>query len=184
MKPLLIYLSFLLLPALAFTQVTLPVNEQGEIEYSEVILAGKAGRQQLLARATHFANEEKNLSDIKKDTSVFTVKHTSEIYGENFTQKLTLSFILRVDIKDNKYKYTINNITYRPLPTTQYPRPLEFSATSLYKDYLQTINTGKSKNKKVKNAESIFKVTDKRIREFIDVMKIKMQEEVNSEDDW
>ena len=165
-------------------QVELPRNEQNEIVYSEVILTNQASKKQLLSRTLAYFKSNKNIDDPKTDSTIATARCKTELYGENFAQKLILTWILRIEVKDGKYKYSISELSYKPVPTPQNPQPLEFSGDALYNEYLEFLNSGKAKSKKVKNSESIFKLTDKKIREFIEEMKLKLQEEVNSEEDW
>lgn len=179
-----VLLIFFIGNAIQAQQVELPVNENKEICYTEVMLAGNTGKKQLLARAMVFFSSQKNCSGSKYDTLVALTRCSTEIFGENFIQKLILSWNVRIDFKEGRYKYTISDLTYKPVPTTQNPQPLEFSGNAMYKEYIELVNTGKEKSKKAKNSESIFKVTDRKIREFIDEMKLKLTEEVNDQDDW
>jgi hypothetical protein len=105
--------------------VSFPKNENGNIEYTEVVSVDSASEQQLFSRARLFvANSFTSATDVTKleDASTFTIITKGNLpryYSNSFnrTQGGYVSFKFTVQCRAGRYKYSVNDLIHRSFPT-------------------------------------------------------------------
>lgn len=118
-------LLFALMPLLSFAQLIdeLPKDESGKLYYTEVIQIDSMKKQQLYLNSKQFfvdvfksANDVIQLDD--KESGIVIGKGFSEIYikilGTPVAEQMW--FTIKIQCKDDKFKYEIYNISFKNYP--------------------------------------------------------------------
>lgn len=141
MKPLL--LLILLLPAIGYTQIKLPVNTEGKIAYEEIVSADSTLTAGVLygKAISWFSDTFKSPKDAIRQQSPTTHHITANgLTNTNWTNifngdlKGKLSFKITLDFKDGRYKYLITDLVYVDNKYNSYPGLIE-DAISKNKKY-------------------------------------------------
>lgn len=164
--------------------ITLPTDEKGKITYTGVIEQTGATPEILKAKAQTFLKSEKNVSDIKEDAGTITAKGFDDFIGGRDKQKMKMSFNLKLEFKDGRYKYTITRIEYTPYPDKNNPTQLTVTAETWYDEYRLLVGKGKENGNNGKMFHHMFMTTDRDLNAFIDKMKAGMQQDAKTGDDW
>jgi len=112
-----------------------PVDEAGAINFNQVVAVDSVSQAELYARAKiFFANNFKSAKNViemeDKDTGTIIGKGNT-----NFTvllTNITMSFSIKIQAKDGRYKYEIYDITY-PGQYGNFPASDWFSEEAYYK---------------------------------------------------
>ena len=165
--------------------ITLPTNDNGELNWTEAVEVNNVTKADLLTRAKAYMKTEKKYSNhfFSEESATGEGFDDFFLWGDN-TSKFKCSYVVKIELKDNKYKYTISGLTYEQYPKPAKPTPLPFSGNDLYKEYRELIKSKKNSSKKAKNAYSIFRSTKTLMEELAVQIKTKMKEESTGSGDW
>ncbi|MFZ5554421.1 MAG: DUF4468 domain-containing protein [Bacteroidota bacterium] len=164
--------------------ITLPTDENKKITYTGVIELSGATPDILRAKAHTFLKSEKNVSGITETDGVITASGYDDFIGGRNKQKMKMSFDLKLEFKEGRYKYTITRIQYTPYPDANNPTQITVNAETWYDEYRLLVGKGKETSTNAKMYYQIFMTTDRDITTFIDKMKAGMQQEAKTGDDW
>lgn len=114
MKTLILY-SFLFASFFAKAQGTLPLDEQGKVAFSEIVVSS-------MKKETLFTNAKSWLTDQgftleKQDTIAGTLTASNEapLYDKGYISKKIhgkVKYQVTIDVKDNKYRYNFTDFTF------------------------------------------------------------------------
>lgn len=164
--------------------IKLPTNFESEITYSEVVEIPGMSIDSMMKNANSHLKKDENVSDLKSEDGKITLKCYEDFIGGAKKIKMKMTFDVTIEFKEGKYKYTIENIEYRPYPDAMNPEPMAIDADKLYQEYRDLLAEGKENNKVVKNSQGMFAITDREIKEFIADLEKGMKEPGKDEDDW
>ncbi len=142
------YRKLFLLMALIFTshalfsQSDMPKDSSGKIVYTEVISVDNIDAKQLYSKAKLFYSYlQQVMLDVSKNEDEttgqviynFKIK-TSASMIEGFKGHGYVEGIFKISVKDNRYKYIINELTYSDLGKSgKFPLSIEFDDNELLK---------------------------------------------------
>ncbi len=179
MKRLFVIIS--LIPCISFGQLIdeLPKDENGNLSYTEVIQQEGTMAELYLRAKKCFVDIFKSANDViqldDKDTGTIVGKGFSIIYHRiplNPPVELQLWYTLKIQCKDGRFKYEINNIYFQYAGRTSPPSEV-FDKSVYYK-----------KNGEPRPAyENRKNEMTKKINELIDSIKSKMNTQTKK-DDW
>jgi hypothetical protein len=165
--------------------IELPVNAQGKVEWSEVVNTDSVGKQQLLRRAARYMKKNTKFSKYTSSSEYAkAVRHDEFIHWGNNQSKFTCTYDVKIEVKEDRYKYTINNMVLEQEAKRAKPTPLPIDLTDLYKEYRSLLNQGKTKSKKLQNSFDICTSANNRVTEVIAELKAAMNEPAPDKDDW
>lgn len=172
--------------------VTLPLNEAGEIEYSEVVQVSDVAANELFVRAKEWialtfnsANHVIQMDD--KEAGKLIGKGRSEIftshpYSENrIVSYGHIDYTIEIQTKEGRYKYVISGISHE---FNAYVNPLSGAVMQTPGNILAQPEptTGLKVNKKT--WQLVRYATDQKINQIILSLKEKMKQSSGRDDDW
>ena len=188
MKKFLLSLAFFAPALMVWSQennvIKLPTDKNGKIEFTEVADQEGIKADSLKKKAIVILNQWKNISDVKVEGNSVTANGFEDFIGGAKKQKMKMSYGLKIDFKDNRYKITFSKIEYTPYPDANNPTQMTTPAESWYGDYQLLIGKGKENSSKAKIYYHIFNTTSR------DIEALKMQlidamgSTVPEGDDW
>jgi hypothetical protein len=119
-----IALAFLITTASADAQTKLPTNESGQIQFDSIINVDSALSQALYGRALKWAGSYFNSP---RDAVKMKIPETYTIIANGVTDmkwfiiKGRLGYQITIECKDNRYRYTITDLTFYDLHYQAYP---------------------------------------------------------------
>ncbi|NDW18512.1 DUF4468 domain-containing protein [Dysgonomonas sp. 216] len=159
-------LPLLLFSLIAFAQVKEPpVNSEGDVEFSEVVIAGGLTSNQLYDNAKEWAAKTfydykaaLQFEDEKGDKLIF--KWSSDIPGKNrkgdVQTEFMLDYTMIIECKDGRYRYKVNQINIVTVSKTMdYYSNSELSSTSESKPISESYDKIKELEKKQEEYEEI-----------------------------
>lgn len=109
--------------------VSFPLNDSGEIEYTEVVQVGGIDSKELFVRAKEWLA----LTFVSSESVIeFEDKEAGKIIGNGNIDAIGISqfvdygivkFRIEIQVKDNRYKYSFNNIRHKKPYTHSYYTP-------------------------------------------------------------
>lgn len=137
-------LSLILLPWLSFGQLVenLPVDQDGKLMFSEVTQVDGTTKDDLFLRSKLFFSEL--FKEAAKEAIKFEDKDQGIIMGDGaydisfvhlgLIYRKRMFFSIKVESRDNRYRYQFYNIYYQELGSTTYQFPEDyFSPTNYYR---------------------------------------------------
>lgn len=183
MKPSFVIL-FLFMHCSFVSAQQLPINKNGKIEFYAVHTVPTLQKEYLYQNAFEFLNNLE-MCAIIEDSANFSI--TAEcgvwVYKTTIIKSLDglVSYDLKLDVKDEKYRYLADNFVYQPYKRNRYSR------YEPVKDFLKHLED-KDYPGKQKQWEEYKKWTGKKMDQFIKVlnqrMKIKPPDETISQESW
>ncbi len=173
MKKLLFLISFLSFSLQTVAQLVMPLDSENRISYSEVSYIEDGQVEIRQSRARDFLSRHADIT-FRIDqgiTDLLTAKGRDEIFGEGLRERLVFTFRITIDIKESRFRYVIDQLTHSALTDKRNPRPVEFSASRLYQEYLAHQASGKRSTAKDKRNALILRVMDRKIRDLIQELK-------------
>lgn len=122
---------FFLLPFTLLAQQSFPVDTvSGKITYTDVVSVDGVSKAILFTRAQewfseNFSGPESTIEKKDKEDSVLLGKAYKDIPGMSTTgmEALKLWYNVKVEVKDNRYRYTIDNINLQNYVNSKLPAP-------------------------------------------------------------
>lgn len=124
-------LIFLLLPFTLIAQQTFPVDTvSGKITYTDVVSVEGVLKANLYTRAKewfgeNFSGPEATIEKEDKEAGILIGKAYKDIQGMSTTgmEAIKLWYNVKVEVKDNRYRYTIDNINLQNYVNSKLPAP-------------------------------------------------------------
>lgn len=169
-----------------------PTNENGQVQFEEVIqVQGASADQLFLLARTWFVDYFKSAQDViqfeDKSNGVIKGKGLSEIvyqsgklFGTPLINTAYLNYTITIQVRDGRYKYTIDNLFWR-YPATQYTSASEAPITAGNDVERFSDKNGKPFEGLVNSKE----LAIRRLHETVKAIKRAMAlDNLESEDDW